>query len=44
MLGKIVVGDTKEDIVDFVDPAKFNLVQEVSIKEPLVINPKGSPS
>jgi carbamoylphosphate synthase small subunit len=32
MLGKIVVGDVDPDSVEIVDPAKFNLVKEVSIK------------
>lgn len=32
MLGKIVVGDAHPDSVEIVDPAKFNLVKEVSIK------------
>eukprot|EP00095_Tigriopus_kingsejongensis_P000738 maker-scaffold1408_size42850-snap-gene-0.11 protein:Tk00738 transcript:maker-scaffold1408_size42850-snap-gene-0.11-mRNA-1 annotation:"cad protein" len=44
MLGKIVVGDDDHVQVPFVDPAKLNLVAEVSIKRKQVINPKGSPT
>ena len=32
MLGKIVIEGVNPDTVDFVDPSKSNLVQEVSIK------------
>ena len=32
MLGKIVIGDADPDSVEIVDPAKFNLVKEVSIQ------------
>ena len=32
ILGKIVVGDVDPSTVTIVDPAKFNLVKEVSIK------------
>ena len=43
MLGKIVLDGTSEDQVEFVDPAKFNLVREVSVSSPQTINPSGSP-
>ena len=43
MLGKIVMDGTPEDQVDFVDPAKFNLVREVSVSSPMTINSSGSP-
>ena len=43
MLGKIVAEHTNANDVAFDDPAKSNLVKEVSIKEPMIINPNGSP-
>ena len=41
MLGKIVIEGTESESVAFVDPAKTNLVQEVSITKPMTINPSG---
>ena len=41
MLGKIVIEGTESESVAFVDPAKANLVQEVSITKPMTINPSG---
>ena len=45
MRGKIVIEGDEEKNVDFVDPSKFNLVKEVSVKvgdEELVINTTAS--
>src|SRR5690554_1263238 len=33
MLGKIVIGDADEEVIDFYDPSKENLVAKVSCKE-----------
>eukprot|EP00105_Crassostrea_gigas_P002518 XP_011415078.1 PREDICTED: CAD protein isoform X1 [Crassostrea gigas] len=41
MLGKIVVEGMKSSDVPLIDPNKINLVSEVSLKEPVVYNPKG---
>ena len=43
MLGKIVGEHSNANDVAFDDPARSNLVKEVSIKEPMIINPNGSP-
>ncbi|XP_069830459.1 multifunctional protein CAD [Dendropsophus ebraccatus] len=42
MLGKVITQGTEEGQVPYDDPAKRNLVQEVSLKEPRVFNPGGS--
>ncbi|ELT96818.1 hypothetical protein CAPTEDRAFT_177358 [Capitella teleta] len=41
MLGKIILNESKSDVVQFVDPNLSHLVAEVSIKEPQVYNPSG---
>ncbi|CAM1313628.1 CAD (predicted) [Pycnogonum litorale] len=43
MLGKIIIADASEDIIDFEDPNIRNLVSEVSITSPKVFNKNGFP-